>query len=179
MLKPLALPEALERRFEMRFERSFAGLAVLLILMITGGCGLVGGPEGKYTIDRERTSAGLERYAVQTFTQIVGEEKAKSNEFAVARKKMQEEAGAVIDQISLEVHLERGGKLHGQSSLGEEKESFEGTWTLRGDKLETTTVSKNGKQLSSPKTEALHYEDGRLSYQDAEVPFPFLVLSRQ
>ena len=162
----------------MRVERSLAGL-VLWTLVICGGCNLIGGPEGTYTIDRERTREGFERYAMQTFTQLVGEEKANSNEFVAERKKMQEETFAVVDQISLELHLERGGKFHGQTKLGEETESFEGTWTLRGDKLETTTVSKNGKQLSSPRAEVVHYEDGRLSYQDTEVPFPFLVLSRQ
>ncbi|HKH46917.1 MAG TPA: hypothetical protein VKM72_19850 [Thermoanaerobaculia bacterium] len=155
----------------MRVERSLAGL-VLLVFLIHGGCDLIGGPEGTYTIDRERTRAGFERYAAQTITQLVGEDAAE-------RKKMQEEAGAVLDQISLELHLEPGGKFHGKSELGEERESFEGTWTLRGDKLETTTVSKNGKQLSSPRIETVHYEDGRLSYQDAEVPFPFLILSKQ
>ncbi len=46
-------------------------------------------------------------------------------------------------------------------------------------KLETTTVSRDGKQLSSPKVETVHYENGRISYQDVEVPFPLLVLSRQ
>ncbi len=161
----------------MRVRRSLSGL-ILLVFVICGGCGLIGGPEGTYTIDRERTRAGVERYAVQTVAQIVGEEKAKSEEFAPMRQKMQEEAGTIVDQISIELHLERGGKFHGESKVAEETESVEGTWTLSGDKLEMTTVSKNGKPLSSPKTEALHYEDGRLSYQDAEVPFPFLVLSK-
>jgi len=160
----------------MRVERSLAGLG--LIFMIFGGCGLIGGPEGTYTVDRERTRVGLERYALQTITQTVGKEKAESAEFAPMRKKMQEETGSVIDHISVELHLEPGGKFHAKTKLGKDEESAEGTWVLRGDKLETTTVSKDGKALSSPKVEALHYEDGRLSFQDTEIPFPF-IFSRQ
>ncbi len=102
----------------MRMERSLAGL-VLWTLVICSGCNLIDGPEGTYTIDRERTREGFERYALQTFTQLVGEEKANSNEFVAERKKMQEETFAVVDQISLELHLERGGKFHGQTKLGE------------------------------------------------------------
>lgn len=162
----------------MRMERSLVGL-ILWTLVICGACNLTGGPEGTYTINRERTREGFERYAMQTITQLVGEEKANSNEFVAERKKMQEEAFAVVDQISLELHLERGGKFHGQTKLDEETESFEGTWALHGNNLEMTTVTRNGKQLSSPKVEAIHHEDGHLSYQDAEVPFPFLVLSKQ
>jgi hypothetical protein len=155
----------------MRAERSLSTF-VFLVFMACGGCGLLGGPEGTYTLDRERTKAGMERYAVQTIAQLAGEEK-------IERKKFLEEAGTIIDQISVEIHLDRGGKFRGQSKLDVLKETFEGTWTLQGDKLETKTVSKNGTQLPSPKVEALHYEDGRLSYQDADVPFPFLVLSKQ
>jgi len=162
----------------MRVERSLVCF-ILLASMACGGCGLIGGPEGTYTIDQERTRAGIEHYATQTLVQLVGEEKAKSNEIVPMKKKMMEETISMMEQISLELHLERGGKFHGQSKLGDESESFEGTWTLRGDKLETTTVSKNGKPLSSPKVETVHYEGGRLSFQDTEDPLPFIVLSKQ
>jgi hypothetical protein len=162
----------------MRAERSWKGLA-LGLLVVCSGCNLIGGPEGTYKIDRERTKEGFERYAVQALAQVVGAERANSSELAEKRKELQEEAGALIEQMELELHLERGGQFHAQSRFGEETESATGTWALRGEKLETTTVSKNGKPLSSPKVEALHYENGRLSFQDSEVPFPFLVLSRQ
>lgn len=162
----------------MRVERSWMGL-VLWLLVVCSGCNLMGGPEGTYKIDRERTKEGLERYAVQALTQVVGAEKANSSELAEKRKELQVEAGALIEQIEVELRLERGGQFHAQSRLGEETENATGTWALRGDTLETTTISKNGKPLSSPKVEALHYENGRLSLQDAEVPFPFIVLSRQ
>jgi hypothetical protein len=150
---------------------------LLVVLPVFIACG---GVEGHYTLDRELTTAGMERFAdrelTKTFTQMYGEN-AKVPEDV--REKAKEEMRVFLAQLDMDIHLKPEGTFSSSARMEKETEDAEGSWKLNGDQLEITTTRKNGKNLESPKTEALHYRDGRLSYDDPEAQHPFLVLSRQ
>lgn len=156
----------------MRFP--FTLIAVLPLLAACGGV------EGHYAIDRERTAAGMERKVEEQVAEAGVQAQGKDAQAVdQVRKAMKEELHKALAQMAIDLHVERGGRLTASAKVAGETGTMEGTWTLRGDILEITTTHEDGEKKESPKTESLHYRDGRLSFDDPDSEYPFLVLSKQ
>lgn len=150
---------------------------LLVLLPVLVACG---GAEGHYTLDKELTGAGMSRMADQeitkAFTQMYGENAHIPDD---VRKEAKKEIQTALAQLDMDLHLEPGGTFRGSVRMETEKETMEGTWKLNDDRLMITTTRENGKDLGSPTSATLRYQDGRLSFDDPEAKHPFLVLSRQ
>jgi len=155
-------------------------LLAMVALVAVAGCGLFGGPEGHYSIDKKLTAAALDDYAEKQLTEVVtqlrGKDARPSDE---ERKRMKDEMRAMFDKMAIDLNLNPGGKFRGSATIEGKMEISEGTWALRGKTLEITETSENGKPRAKPKTETFRYDRGLLSFEDTKDNPPFIILSKQ
>jgi|ERR1700710_1775922 len=153
--------------------------AMIAALALFAGCGLFGGVEGHYTIDRELTSAAIDSYARQELAQMVGQVKGKNAKVSEDElKSMKTSVQSMVDQMAIDLNLDAGGKFHGSATIEGKTETSEGTWIRSGETVRLTETLENGKPRPKVKTEMFHYSDGQLSLSDAKENTPFIILAR-